>query len=394
MGEDEKRIANEEGSNREGPSQREGHRKTMRILHTPVRIYSAGGVESYVLNLSRSLADLGHDVNVICSDSARDMHPDHRVSVMALMSPAKIANTNITPGLPLALLREDFDLLHTHLPTPWSSDWSAIASAAKGRPLVLTYHNDIVGEGFAGHVAGLYNATALKLLLRRADKILVARPRHISPRLRPYMDKVNFVPVGVDAEAFHRRKAKEVGDTFFLSVLDEFHRYKGLDVLLEALQAVKSEYPEVVLVVGGGGTLLDHYRNRAKALGLEKNVRFEGRIPSERLLDAYNGCKLFVLPSLSAEQEGFGIVPLEAMACSVPVVVTDIVGVAEDVKRSRAGVVVKPGDRQALARAITSILGDEKGAARMGTAGRGLVENKYSWKRVALQVEGIYREVI
>jgi glycosyltransferase involved in cell wall biosynthesis len=366
----------------------------MKILHTPVRIYATGGVESYVLNLSRSLADLGHGVSVICSDSARDMCPDRRVSVKALMSAAKIANTDITPGLPMALLREDFDLVHTHLPTPWSADWSAIACAAKGRPLILTYHNDIVGEGYAGHVAGLYNATALKLLLRRANRILVARPRHISPRLRPYMDKVEFVPVGVDAEAFRHRKSEAEGDIFFLSVLDEFHRYKGLDVLLEALQIVKAEIPEVMLVVGGGGVLLDHYRHQAKALGLEENVRFEGRIPKERLLDIYNGCKLFVLPSLCAEQEGFGIVPLEAMACSVPVVVTDIVGVAEDVERCGAGMVVRPGGRQALAKAIISILGDEKNAAKMGLAGRRLVEKKYSWKRVALQVEGIYREVI
>jgi glycosyltransferase involved in cell wall biosynthesis len=365
----------------------------MKILHTPARIYAAGGVESYVLNLSRSLADLGHDVSVICSDSARDMCPDSRVSVKTLASAGRIANTNITPGLPLALLREDFDLLHAHLPTPWSADWSAVACAARRRPLVLTYHNDIVGEGYAGHVAGLYNATALKLLLRRADRILVARPRHISPRLKPYMDKVEFIPVGVDAEAFHRRKAAEAGDIFFLSVLDEFHRYKGLDVLLEALQDVKKEVPEVKLVVGGGGFLLGHYRQLAASMGLEGNVSFEGRIPGERLLEIYNGCRLFVLPSLSAEQEGFGIVPMEAMACSLPVVVSDIVGVAGDVEREGAGLVVRPGDRHDLAGAIISILGDERGAAKMGMAGRSLVEKKYAWKKVALQVERIYEEL-
>ena len=150
--------------------------------------------------------------------------------------------------------------------------------------------------------------------------------------------------------------------------------------------------PEVRLAVGGSGELLEHYRHKARALGLEKNVSFEGRVSQERLLEIYNGSKLFVLPSLSAEQEGFGIVPLEAMACSRPVVVTDIVGVAEDVQKSGAGMVVKPGDRNALARAIITILSEGKRAAIMGQAGRHLVEEKYSWKKVALQVERIYRE--
>ncbi|MDD1733851.1 MAG: glycosyltransferase family 4 protein, partial [Methanothrix sp.] len=116
------------------------------------------------------------------------------------------------------------------------------------------------------------------------------------------------------------------------------------------------------------------------------------RVSQGRLLEIYNSCKLFVLPSLSAAQEGFGIVPLEAMACCRPVVVTDIVGVAEDVQKSGAGIVVRPGDRESLAQAIISIISDGVKADTMGQAGRHLVEEKYSWKKVALQVERIYRE--
>ena len=366
----------------------------MKILHTPVRLYATGGVENYVLNLTRSLADLGHEVKVICSESARDMDCDARISVRTLGSIGRIANTNITLGLPLALLRENFDVMHTQLPTPWSADWSLLACLAKKKPLILTYHNDIVGEGMAGHLARLYNASALNLLLKRSARILVARPRHVSDRLEPFMDKVEFVPVGVDTQFFYPLQQQYEGDIFFLSVLDAFHSYKGLDVLLQSLKAVKEQIPDVKLVVGGGGELLDHYRQSARDLGLERNVRFEGRISQERLLQIYNGCKLFVLPSLSAQQEGFGIVPLEAMACGRPVVVTDIVGVAEDVAKSGAGIVVRPEDHDSLARAMVSIIADERSAARMGRAGRDLVMEKYSWKTVALQVERIYREVI
>jgi glycosyltransferase involved in cell wall biosynthesis len=206
------------------------------------------------------------------------------------------------------------------------------------------------------------------------------------------LDKVEFVPVGVDTKLFHPQQTKPEGDIFFLSVLDAFHSYKGLDVLLGAIKSLKEQIPQVMLVVGGGGELLEHYQQKARELGLERNVRFEGRLSQERLLEIYNGCKLFVLPSLSAEQEGFGIVPLEAMACGRPVVVTDIVGVAEDVGSTGAGIVVRPADEDALSRAIVSIIADGKRAASMGEAGRRLVEKKYSWKTVALQVERIYRE--
>ena len=75
-------------------------------------------------------------------------------------------------------------------------------------------------------------------------------------------------------------------------------------------------------------------------------MSFVGRIAKEKLVEIYSGCRLFVLPSLSAEQEGFGIVPLEAMACSSPVVVTKIAGVADDVAKRGAGMVVRPGDRE------------------------------------------------
>jgi glycosyltransferase involved in cell wall biosynthesis len=85
---------------------------------------------------------------------------------------------------------------------------------------------------------------------------------------------------------------------------------------------------------------------------------------------------------------------MEAMACSRPVVVTKIAGVAEDVAKREAGLVVDPGDARNLAAAIISILKDERMASRMGQAARRLIDDKYSWKKVAAQVETIYREVV
>jgi len=366
----------------------------MRILQTPVRLFATGGVESYVRNLSRELVCMGHDVGVICADGPGENEVDQRVQAKTLKSRGKIANTSITPYLPLALHREDFDILHTHLPTPWSADWSGLVSRLKKRPLVLTYHNDIVGEGWAGQVARVYNRTALKPLLKFAGSIIVTRNQYVSPYLEEYADKVFFIPLGIDVEAFRPQAAPLKGDIFFLSVLDEFHRYKGLEVLFVALKIMKQELPDVRLVVGGRGCMLDYYRQLAGSLGIGDNVSFAGFVPSEKLAEYYNGCRLFVLPSTDPRREGFGIVPLEAMACKRPVVVTDIMGMAGDIKEYGAGMVTGCNDTEGLAVSMLTILKDDDLAERMGAEARKLAVGKYSWPKAAEQIEKVYRELL
>ncbi|MDD3552330.1 MAG: glycosyltransferase family 4 protein, partial [Methanothrix soehngenii] len=286
------------------------------------------------------------------------------------------------------------DILHTHLPTPWSADWSGLISRLKKRPLVLTYHNDIVGEGWAGQIAWIYNKTALKLLLKSAGGIIVTRNRYVSPYLKDYASKVFFVPLGIDVDAFRPKEAPPKGDIFFLSVLDEFHRYKGLEVLFAALKIMKQELPDVRLVVGGRGCMFDHYRRMADSLGIGDNVSFAGFVPSKKLIEYYNGCKLFALPSTDPRREGFGIVPLEAMACERPVVVTEIMGMAGDINECGAGMVARCNDKEALASSMLAILKDDDLARRMGAEGRKLAIGKYSWRRAAEQIERVYRELL
>jgi glycosyltransferase involved in cell wall biosynthesis len=372
----------------------------MKILQTPVRFYPfIGGVENYVYNLSRGLVGLGHEVTVLCANEPKSDKEElmDGIRVKRLPYAGKIANTNITPSLPIEILREDFDLIHAHLPTPWSADWSALAAAAKRRPMVLTYYNDIVGEGAMERIARLYNWVNLKFVLKKASKIIIIQPDYInaSPHLKGHEKKVVSIPVGVDLERFRPLATRADEKTlFFLSVLDRFHRYKGLDDLLLALSAVKKEVPDVRLIVGGGGDLLEHYRNLSECLGLAENVEFLGRVPDDMLANYYNRCGIFVLPSVSMAQEGFGMVLLEAMACGKPVICTDIVGVADEVKAEGAGLIVEPSNVDQLAGAICHLLQNGSFAQKMGEVGRRLVEERYGWEKVAKRVEEVYEELI
>ena len=371
----------------------------MRILQTPVRFYPyIGGVENYVYNLSQELVDLGHQVHVLCANEPPSLKAEilKGIKIKRLCSIAKIANTNITPSLPLAILNEDCDIIHTHLPTPWSADWSLIISMLNKKPLVVTYYNDIIGFGMTRYIAGIYNATMLQLLLKKAQRIIIIQDNYIrySPYLENYQDKIEVVPCGVDTDKFQPSKSGEKENTlFFLAALDEFHKYKGLEYLLVSLKTVRKEIPTVKLIVGGKGSLLSYYEAMANSIGIKDNVDFKGFIPDRELPGYYNECKVFILPSISSVQEGFGIVALEALACEKPVITTDIVGIARDLENTQSGIVVPKKDSDALADAILGILKGNS-SHEMGIRGRKLVEERYTWKQAAQLTEKIYQELL
>jgi len=372
----------------------------MKIVQTPVRFYPfIGGVENYVFYMSRELVNLGHEVSVICANeppSEREETVDG-VKTSRLSYIAKIANTNITPDLPFKINREDFDIMHTHIPTPWSADWSRIISKRKNKPLVVTYHNDIIGSGVANYIAKFYNSTALKSLLKSADKIIITQPNYIkySLYLDDYTDKVEVVPNGVDVDKFKPDNFTQKKNTlFFLSLLDEFHGYKGLDYLLNALQIVKKTIPDVKLIVGGKGVLMDRYIETTKSMGLSDNVEFHGFIPDNRMAEYYSTASVFVLPSISSLQEGFGIVALEALACKTPVITTDIVGISSDLVKEKAGLSIPPKDHEALAESIITLLENAEMRNQMGENGRRLVKASYTWKGIAQMMEKVYYGLI
>jgi len=339
--------------------------------------------------------NFGHEVTVICANEPKSNKEESMDGIRFLRVPyiGKIANTNITPSPPIEILREDFDLIHAHLPT----DWSAIISAAKGKPLVLTYFNDIVGEGHFGGIAQIYGKFNLKFVLNRASKIVIVQPSYIksSRYLRGYEDKIEIIPVGVDLEKYKPTGMATDGKTlFFLAILDIYHRYKGLDDLLRALVLVKRAVPDVKLIIEGEGELLSHYKSLSDELGLRDNVDFTGLIPVEMVPNFYNKYDIFILPSASPSQEGFGMVALEAMACGKPVVCTDVVGVADDIKAEGAGLAVGASDHQELAAAISHLLQNRSEARRMGEVGRRLAEERYGWGMIAKRVESIYVDLV
>jgi glycosyltransferase involved in cell wall biosynthesis len=201
----------------------------------------------------------------------------------------------------------------------------------------------------------------------------------VGPQFRPIVDRETLTralaPLGV------------VPGTYIVHV-GTIEPRKNLVRLLEAYATVREMLPpprpKLVLAGAAGWRVVEPFE-RIETLDLGSDVMYLGHVPAEVLPALYNGALLLAYPSL---YEGFGLPPLEAMACGVPVVASNVSSIPEVV--GDAGVLVEPRDTHALAEAIATLLDDSELRLSLGRAG---VERAahFSWERAATEVLDIYR---
>jgi glycosyltransferase involved in cell wall biosynthesis len=155
---------------------------------------------------------------------------------------------------------------------------------------------------------------------------------------------------------------------------------KGIDLALQALSHISAEFPEVKLVLAGPEE--DGYfstiRNRSLSLGISDHVIITGLLNSRQRLEAIADADVFILTSHS---DNFGMAVVEAMAGGLPVLISDRVGIADDVRDGGAGIIV-PLDSKAIAEGMASLLSSEAQRRHMGLLGKGVAE-KYAPCHVA-----------
>ena len=205
-------------------------------------------------------------------------------------------------------------------------------------------------------------------------------------------DRLHIVPVGVYTDVFRPRPeiARIPGRLMTTSSSDV--PMKGLAPLLEAVAKVRTERPEVHLVVIGkprDGSTIPALIDR---LGLGDAVQFVSGVTTERIVELYAQAEIACVPSL---YEGFSLPAVEAMACGVPLVATTGGAVPEVVGEDGiTGLLVAPGDPEALAGAIRQFLDDPELRARIGDAGRRRVLERFTWRKTALGTLEHYRALL
>jgi len=257
-----------------------------------------------------------------------------------------------------------------------------LAAVAAGLPYAVVLHGaevTVPGRLPAGR-------PALAVVLRRARLAVCAggypasEARRVAGRAMPKVAEVppgvdtsRFVPLDDDQRAAARAEFGLVADAPVVLGVSRLVPRKGFDMLIEAAGRLRAEFPSLVVVLGGDGRDRARLQRRARRLGVP--VRFLGRVPDDVLPRLYGAADVFAMPCRNRwgglEQEGFGIVYLEAAAAGVPQVAGHSGGAGEAVVDGETGLVVDAARHSdALAGALRGLLADPDLRRRMGEAGR------------------------
>jgi len=264
------------------------------------------------------------------------------------------------------------DLVHLHLPNPLAAAaWMTVAGLTGGPlpPLLIWHHADITRQKLGKALV----QPLVKRCLRQAVGISVSSVTQTrnSRELQGLQDRVRIIPFGIVPEPWVRC-IPQAGEHFLF--VGRLVPYKGLEVLLEAVDRL----PAAQLIIVGSGPLEADLRGQIAARGLAGRVRLTGAVDPSTLVELMATARALVMPSIDAS-ETFGLVQLEAMAAGLAVVASDLpTGVQEVGEAGVTGILVPPGDAEALAGALNRLLESADLASDMGSAARCRFEELYS----------------
>jgi len=198
-----------------------------------------------------------------------------------------------------------------------------------------------------------------------------------------FLDEIDPLP---EPGAFYAQHPELNGEPYVV-FLSRLHPVKGLPILVDAFaRATRDRGPARLVIAGPDAGAQGDAERAAEAHGVADRVHFVGPQWGSDKYAALRDARCFALPS---EHEGFSMAICEALACGVPVAISDTC-FFPDVATEGAGYVVQR-DAEPLAEALATLLGDETAARSMGDAGRRLVEQRYTWPRIAERAVGLYR---
>jgi len=343
-----------------------------------------GGPIFAVHGLCRALARRGHEVHVFTTNvdgaGVSDVPLDcpvemDGVRVHYFASQFRRLYTSSAMGRALQTFVPLCDVVHVHSVFLWPTSAAARVAARAGVPYVVSPRGMLVPE-----LIRRKSRLAKSLWLRAVERRTLREAALVHFTSRRELDDARalalplpphaIVPNGIELPPL----AAVPRDDTRIVFLGRVNWKKGLDRLIEAMRGVDAR-----LVIAGNDE-----ENYAATLPRAENVDFVGPVSGDAKDALLRGAAMLVLPSLS---ENFGNVVLEAMAQETPVVVTPEVGLAAEVEAAGAGVVTTP---DALTQMLEALLADRAKRQEMGRRGRALVEARFTWDRVAAEMEEHY----
>ena len=293
------------------------------------------------------------------------------------------------------------DLIHVHGHPYLSSFLAAKIAKRYSKPLVVTQHNTFIEYNNFWDTAEKLNDMAIgKQVLKEANKIVVVSnaTKNYILNLGAEPERIEVIHNGVDLDRFKplsgvkegMRKRLDISkDAFVLLTVRRLVYKNGIDTLLESAEIAVKKNPKLVFVVVGKGPDFKEVKEKIANSGMQRQFRVTGFVSDEDLPFYYNLSDLFVLPSKSGE--GLPLVALEAMACGLPVIATNVGGISE-VMSGDYGKLVPPNSPEALAEALLEF--SRKDLFDLRKSLREMVKQKYGWNKNVEKLGKIYEELI
>ena len=376
-------------------------RVAMLTREYPPEVYGGAGV--HVEYLAKALTGLV-DLTVHCQGSPRPEAIAHQP--WDQLAGASQALQVMSTDLAMTAAAGGADVVHSHT---WYANLAGhLSSLLYGVPHVLTAHSleplrpwkaEQLGGGYA--LSGWCERTAIE-----SAAAVIAVSRGMAADIRSAYpavpaDRVHIIYNGIDAAQYQPDAGRDVLDRFGIDpdrpsvvFVGRVTRQKGLPVLLRAAEWIDPA-AQLILCAGQADTaelqaevtgLVDHLRATRSGV-----IWLPGMLAKREVIQILSHATAFACPSL---YEPLGIVNLEAMACGCAVVASAVGGIPEVVADRQTGLLVPPGDAEALASALNSVLRDPELALAFGTHGRERAIAEFSWDSVAAQTAALYESLV
>ncbi|MBL8206436.1 MAG: glycosyltransferase family 1 protein [Blastocatellia bacterium] len=377
----------------------------------------AGGQNVYVRQVGESLAKLGWQVDMftrrVCpNDPVIVQHLPNCRTVRLSAGPARfVPRDELLRYMPefLTSFREfqrqtghRYPVVHTNY---WLSAWVGLQlKKSTDVQIVHTYHS-------LGAVKYLHTAPQPKIaearlaverqILEQADCVVATSPQE-RDHMRSLVSKkghIEVIPCGFDHNRFYPRSKAEarhkVGidpDRPVVLFVGRFDPRKGIETLVRACAQLQTDFQ--LIIVGGGGQADRRERERIRLIvrevGLESRTLFVGPVGHDTLPLYCASADVCVIPS---HYEPFGLVSLEAMACGVPVIASEVGGLQFTVVPEKTGLLVPHQDETSLAKAMARVLADAVWAQQLGQQGSIRVSKHFRWDQIAVQLSRLYAKL-
>ena len=294
----------------------------------------------------------------------------------------------------LRLLRQQkFDAIHAH----WLLPHGLIALMARA---LCGYRPAVICTSHGADLYGLRGALARALkryVVRHSERVTVVSQAMLEDLRQEAGDVSNcsVLPMGVDTQARFVPPVSPITRTGLLFV-GRLADKKGVDVLLGAMARLK-DMPDLSLHIIGSGPEEARLRQQAGTLGLDRIVDFVGPVPNRDLPLWYQRSSVLVFPSVVTpygDQEGLGLVPVEALACGCAVVASDLAAVKDVIRDRETGLLSPAGDAKQLAETLHVILWDQKLRDRLAVQGRAWAVQNFDWSRIAERYAALFTSLM